>query len=511
MRYLFLITCFFQCGIIKAQDYQCFVPGARQYFTNSNGYLRGIRIDSVNSYADSVLYFPFHTPRGRYMANSRLDSAGGSWVGKRVVTLNDGTYLFDNILGDTVVIKTMADAGDEWIFYNDAAELHYKAKVISVDTMTVLGTLDSVKMIAISAENSLGIVSSDPVNGFNLVLSKMHGFVQVFDLYTFPYHLPEALYTPGIDYYLDACSTDEMNEYHFGPSVTGAPPSSGNAIFNQINLINPINSQLNDWRVGDVYEYSECNGAAQWPSVICDPASSFYLDTVYSQVSSGSSSMYSTSGLRSDNHAFIGYGYTGYTDYVTYPNSEHYIFDEKNIIDTSKMPEEYGLDNILYYHPSDNSYCMVSPLYHFYKGEIKDYEYMPFFEGPCFGELYKQGPGLVSKSQISEVTGFIVTSKKLIYYKHDGVSCGGLHPLALGIKDIIRTESVSLSPNPATNEVNIQASEVISNVRVYDMYGRCVVERRNNSRSVSIDVSNLSPGVYTVRVNDSIIKRFVKE
>ena len=56
------------------------------------------------------------------------------------------------------------------------------------------------KKILITAHNALGIVASDPVDSLQIFLSKNNGFVQVFDLFTFPYHGPDSVYAEGLDY-----------------------------------------------------------------------------------------------------------------------------------------------------------------------------------------------------------------------------------------------------------------------------------------------------------------------
>lgn len=149
MKNLFSLALILLAHLGYAQNYQCLQPGVKHYFTNGNGYLRGMRIDSVETQGDSTIYFPYHTPRG-YLHSappSTLDSTGGSWLGKSVVQRADGTFLFDNLWHDTVVIKTQANVGDSWVFYHDTTTLFYQASLMAIDTMTVLGFVDSVKKI----------------------------------------------------------------------------------------------------------------------------------------------------------------------------------------------------------------------------------------------------------------------------------------------------------------------------------------------------------------------------
>lgn len=280
------------------QNYQCLQSGVKHFFMNGNGYLRGIRIDSVQTSGDTIVYYPFHTPRGAYDIGSSmvmpvLDPNGGSWLGKRVLQLSDGTFIFDSYWNDSVIIKTQANIGDSWVFYKDSSSLYYKATMLANDTMTILGVPDSVKTILITANNTSGIVTSDPLDSFQVILSKNNGFVQVFDLYTFPYHKPDSIYRLGLDFFLDrsTCTTYNIN------NNAGIPiaPNQTITLFTLTDFINPNEQQLNNWNVGDVIESSSAFGSI----MPYDPAYVIYtlMDTVASKVISGDAAIYTINGL----------------------------------------------------------------------------------------------------------------------------------------------------------------------------------------------------------------------
>ena len=151
MKRILLIIIFFGRLGCAGQSYQCLQAGVKHYFINSYGYLRGIRIDSVTTVGSTTVYYPFHTPRSHMPYTAPVDTTGSSWLGKRVLQLTDGTFLFDNMWHDTVVIKTQAHTGDSWTFYDDTTTRYYTASVISEDTMTFIGISDSIKIIKINA------------------------------------------------------------------------------------------------------------------------------------------------------------------------------------------------------------------------------------------------------------------------------------------------------------------------------------------------------------------------
>src|SRR5437870_5221101 len=114
---LYFLFLFFSLNTY-AQNWQCVQPGVKRYFTNSNHYLRGIRIDSVKVIGTDTVLYPFHTIRGEYFNwPHTTDSNGGSWIGKIIIEKTEGTTLFSNYRGDTIIIKSLAKLSDTWTFY----------------------------------------------------------------------------------------------------------------------------------------------------------------------------------------------------------------------------------------------------------------------------------------------------------------------------------------------------------------------------------------------------------
>ena len=59
----------------------------------------------------------------------------------------------------------------------------------------------------------------------------------------------------------------------------------------------------------------------------------------------------------------------------------------------------------------------------------------------------------------------------------------------------------SMYPNPATNKLNISAKETIQNADVFNVLGKKVMSVNVNDTKASIDVSNLSSGIYLIKYN----------
>jgi hypothetical protein len=462
----------------------------------------------VRTSGSDFIYYPFHTPRGSYGGTSwsyaPLDSNGGSWLGKKVIVQNNGTFLFDNIWNDTAVIKSQAHVGETWIFYNDTSAIYYTAQLTTKDTVTIFGALDSIKKILITAHNSSGPVSTDPVDSFTIILSKDHGFTQVFDLQTFPYHKPDSAYVIGLDYYLDYIV------------MMRAPlmPTSTNSIFSLIDLVNPTFAQLTQWNVGDVYEYGSCYGFRDHVSSLCIPVEDYNLDTI-------TSSMVLTGGIQYNYTGWVaqhsGSTMTGPDFYSKYPVSSSETFYSTNVIDTNYMPEEYGHANLYGYNINDSSYCITGTLYSILgygpNGFINGVEHFPVFEYFVEPTKYKAPLGLLTRKNVSHYSiGYQVQSKDLLYYNRGGVTCGTLHTPPTAIKDIdVPGNEVFLTPNPATNILTINGTNRITQLVIINLIGQTIYSNTPNTEKAEVNVSNLPSGIYLIRINDTIIKKFVKE
>ena len=64
---------------------------------------------------------------------------------------------------------------------------------------------------------------------------------------------------------------------------------------------------------------------------------------------------------------------------------------------------------------------------------------------------------------------------------------------------------ISIYPNPANSIINIVNVEN-ANVEVVNALGQVVYEKENVSGELSIDIRNLTNGMYFVKVNDTVTK-----
>ena len=76
---------------------------------------------------------------------------------------------------------------------------------------------------------------------------------------------------------------------------------------------------------------------------------------------------------------------------------------------------------------------------------------------------------------------------------------------------------VNVYPNPVKGTVNIQIEDNKdkAEIRLFDMYGRLVMQQLSSNENTKLNVSKLSPGVYLVKIIRDEVEistaRFIKE
>ena len=72
----------------------------------------------------------------------------------------------------------------------------------------------------------------------------------------------------------------------------------------------------------------------------------------------------------------------------------------------------------------------------------------------------------------------------------------------------------SMYPNPASNSLNISATETIQKAQIFNILGKNVMNVNVNDTKATLDISNLAAGIYVVKynVNDKVgIAKFIKK
>ena len=90
-----------------------------------------------------------------------------------------------------------------------------------------------------------------------------------------------------------------------------------------------------------------------------------------------------------------------------------------------------------------------------------------------------------------------------------------LEKLSTVSMDVAKNEtSLNIFPNPASNEVNIQSSQIMKSVRIYDIAGAEVMVFIPDSDILNLNISELASGLYYMSINYGdkiIVRKLVKE
>jgi len=81
----------------------------------------------------------------------------------------------------------------------------------------------------------------------------------------------------------------------------------------------------------------------------------------------------------------------------------------------------------------------------------------------------------------------------------------------LGVNEVVKN-SLKIYPNPAVSEITIKGDELINeNIEIYNLLGQKVFEQKLMSNENKVTISQLSKGVYTIKLIDSnVTVKFVK-
>jgi type IX secretion system substrate protein len=70
---------------------------------------------------------------------------------------------------------------------------------------------------------------------------------------------------------------------------------------------------------------------------------------------------------------------------------------------------------------------------------------------------------------------------------------------------------ITIYPNPANNELNVQSADKIKDVRIMNLLGQSVFSHKYNTDKVQIPVGDFQPGLYFIKINGAEVRRFVKQ
>ena len=122
----------------------------------------------------------------------------------------------------------------------------------------------------------------------------------------------------------------------------------------------------------------------------------------------------------------------------------------------------------------------------------------------------------------------IVLSPDSVTYLALGISCSdsmatGLDTVArgylrvssitgtTGLSPVVPIQNILLYPNPATNELNVSADATMTEIIVCNLLGQEVLIAKPNLSHVVLNTSVLPTGVYLLKINGTVMRKFVRE
>lgn len=487
---------------VLSQSWNPLKPTTRNYFTNSNGYLRAIEIDSVIGYGGDLHYYPY-----RRLKISEGGIGGftpdtiGSWIGRYVVARPNGDYQFVNHWNDTVLIRARAEVGDSWTFVQHGNK-HYTAEVVSADTMTIFGSLDSVKRIELHAFEGTTWSAADSFEGMELVLSKANGFKKTTELYYFPFHKPD--------------TTEVVRDYYFTRSLypmddfmsISQIPGKHTCTYEPVQIPASTPAQFFDWNVGDIYQYDACFTYWVMASNLCQPPYSHRLDTIIAKNITTNGVEYIRRGWK----AMPVYGFTNIPLYYTFSTHQDTVFfantgnfyEDGNDSSSIGVPEKINHDHGLilgwhhYYFPLDTTHCMVGPA-HYKRG----FAFWGLHNQTAFYG-HKQGLGHITSDLMSYDNIFIYGHNNLIYSVRNGVPCGNYvlpdTVVPVSVRLLSEENNILVYPNPTSEQVTVLSALPGNNLYLTNSIGQGVFVTKNCSTKEAINTRNLPGGVYMLKI-----------
>ena len=105
----------------------------------------------------------------------------------------------------------------------------------------------------------------------------------------------------------------------------------------------------------------------------------------------------------------------------------------------------------------------------------------------------------LSKKNDSLKDGWIIDDLSVEYYVEGAVyqtQAGG---------------QLQIYPNPANDQLNIVSPDVIKSISICNIAGQVIYAHEYNAQNAQITTSAFPPGMYFLKVNDTYIKKFVKQ
>lgn len=453
-----------------SQNYQSINPNVISHF-GTNYY--PIQIEDITFSNDTTYFHNFDMIR--YENNSLRISS--NWTGKKIILTPDGNNTFINKNGQPIKIKTLANIGDTWHFFEFPNGEYIEGKIESINLESFLNLNDNVKKIVFQRKNADGSNISDTLNNYFIKISENYGFTRIINFYEYPYENVENEYYYPFSPEMDLVGYDNYGFQNF----------QSDDIFNY-----GINDEIH---TVEHHQYpSDCPGVCETTEEISMKINSKYisqnLDTI----------IYYTSKCRR------------YYEWDNLTDEENYI--ENDTIILSK-PENRRLDNVNfkpYFNSLNNTYTItalipnkkwikaifsgsdannIQEIFH-NDTNIETFQYQ-------FSDTYYNGLGGIYFFEANLC--WCSHSNDVVYYKKNGIEWGTpLDCPGLGIENL-SLYHYSIYPNPTTGIFKIENyNNEIKTISVYDIQGKDLILYIPIKEVIEVDLRNYLSGFYLINL-----------
>jgi len=406
-----------------------------------------------------------------------------SWLGERIVYDNNDTYVFFNLMGDSLCFDFSVSQGDSSLFFQNPNEKFFLT-FSKMDTITILNYTDTAKFYTIIHTDAWGNTINSALNGMKIIIAKTLGLVQFLQVDAFPMVLNPV-------YLIGNLNPDRGMIKLTGETIYNHAPGD------EIQI-----------QVKTHYNYPSPDNKEQ-----------FVKFTFLSKILTVDSVIYRANrivfdkGSSSATEEIVDLKYARNTIIASIPY-DYTIPTESGFFNTQKLYlQDYCGLKLWTYHKNQNRglrYCSADNCWgsNDVPGPPPEEDTVYTLGLGIFSSIYADAFLSPPPSQDYSI------SSNIIYFKKNGIACG--NEAVLGINECSVAEKLfSVYPVPARNFLTIETSVTQDcYLTITTVAGQKVLERPINHKITSIDVSYFLNGIYLVklRTNNTIqIEKFIKE
>lgn len=484
-KILLSVTFAILCFVLVAQNYQVASAERISHFSfNTASVIHTIKLDPLSNSDTLKLKNP---PMIRQLLDSwnMFTTNGGSWLGKELMICPDGTNIILNKTNDSIRFNTQAGIGNIWEVYSKNGKV-IEGAVLNVQYTSFLGISDSVKTIGFQVFDSLGNILPSALNNYQIKISKNFGFVRCLNFYEFPEYV---------------APYDDLYEVYPQMDIIGIEDNVG----------------WQELKVNDIYSWEP--GWEHHIFYVFNPGPQPYNHTQVTKKTIRRILEKSQGGqettlfsveicMRMKNYDMV----THDSDlFLTHDTILQTVVDNAdNLLNKSSMEVGFGQwNNVTYLMKYQNRIVESGNLFYVTSGDTAG---ILIYDGGSIESWYPENGSLIYDWDMSGGSG----QSSIVYYlkglEEWGTPyyCDSL--LYLSTTEIVQKQQTILYPNPVTDYLNVEANRK-GFIQIFDMQGNIVIHKEID-RSVRIEVSHLSPGIYNLRYSNSVgvdNRRFIKQ